>query len=188
MKRRTVKALVCAAIMAVSLSATACGASKEAANTSAEEEAPVEEEAPAEEEAPVEEEAPAEEEAPVEEASAEEESSSQKTLEDFLKEDPTAEKQLQEQAAAQGDDQMDMSIEIKGNEVMCVATFKEDVELPEGTADTLSATLEQMGSAFSGLAGTLDDMIGAEKGTVSYGVRYCDASGDVLAEASFRAE
>lgn len=177
MKRRTVKTLVCAAIMAVSLSATACGASKEAANTAAEEEAPVEEEAPAEEEAPVE-----------EEASAEEESSSQKTLEDFLKEDPTAEKQLQEQAAAQGDDQMDMSIEIKGNEVICVATFKEDVELPEGTADTLSATLEQMGSAFSGLAGTLDDMIGAEKGTVSYGVRYCDASGDVLAEASFRAE
>ena len=171
MKRRTVKALVCAAIMAVSLSATACGASKEAANTAAEEEAPVGEEAPVEEEAP-----------------AEEESSSQKTLEDFLKEDPTAEKQLQEQAAAQGDDQMDMSIEIKGNEVICVATFKEDVELPEGTADTLSATLEQMGSAFSGLAGTLDDMIGAEKGTVSYGVRYCDASGDVLAEASFRAE
>ncbi len=183
MKRRTVKALVCAAIMAVSLSATACGASKEAANTAAEEEAPVGEEAPVEEEAPAEEEAPVEE-----EASAEEESSSQKTLEDFLKEDPTAEKQLQEQAAAQGDDQMDMSIEIKGNEVICVATFKEDVELPEGTADTLSATLEQMGSAFSGLAGTLDDMIGAEKGTVSYGVRYCDASGDVLAEASFRAE
>ena len=181
MKRRTVKTLVCATLMAISLSATACGGSDDAAkgaDAATEDAAPVEEEAPeAEEETSAEEEAP-----------AEEESSAQKTLEDFMKEDPTAEQQLQEQAAAQGNDQMDMAIEIKGNDVVCVATFKDTVELPEDAADTLNAGMEQLGSAFSGLAGTLDTMIGAEKGTVSYGIRYCDASGNVLAEATFRAE
>lgn len=171
MKRRTVKALVCAALMAISLSATACGGSKDA-DTTTEAAAPVEEEV-----------SEAEEEAP-----AEEESSEQKTLEDFLKEDPTAEQQLQEQAAAQGNDQMDMAIEINGNDVVCVATFKDTVELPDDAADTLNEGMEQVGSAFSALAGTLDSMIGAEKGTVSYGIRYCDADGNVLAEASFRAE
>lgn len=81
-----------------------------------------------------------------------------------------------------------MSIEIKGNDVVCVATFKEGIELPDGTADVLNEGMEQLGSAFSGLAGSLDSMIGAEKGTVSYGIRYCDANGNVLAEKSFRAE
>ena len=83
---------------------------------------------------------------------------------------------------------MDMSIEIKGNDVVCVATFKDSVELPEDAADVLNAGMEELGSAFSGIAGVLDDMIGVEKGTVSYGIRYCDANGNVLAEASFRAE
>lgn len=197
MKSRTVKTLLCAALMALTLSMTACGGSNDAAQAAdaateeaapageeapAEEEASVEEEAPAEEEAPVEEEAPADEEAPAEESSA------QKTLEDFMKEDPTAEQQLQEQAAAQGNDQMDMAIEIHGNDVVCVATFKDSVELPDDAADTLNEGIDQLGSAFSGIAGTLDSMIGAEKGTVGYGIRYCDADGNVLAEATFRAE
>lgn len=196
MKRKTVKTVFCAALMAMTLSMTACGGSDDAAAgaDAASEEAAPEEEAPAEEEAPEEEEAaPAEEEAPAEEAAPAEESAEQadgeqKTLEDFLKEDPTAEQQLEEQAAAQGNEQMDMAIEIKGNDVMCIATFKEDVELPDDAADTLDATMEQMGSMLSGLAGTLDTMIGAEKGTVSYGIRYCDSDGNVLSEASFRAE
>lgn len=188
MKSRTVKTLLCATLMALSLSMTACGGSDDAAPAT-EEAAPAEEETPAEEEAPVEEETPAEEEAPAEEETpAEEESSAQKTLEDFMKEDPTAEQQLQEQAAAQGNDQMDMAIEIHGNDVVCVATFKDSVELPDDAADTLNEGIDQLGSAFSGIAGTLDSMIGAEKGTVGYGIRYCDSEGNVLAEATFRAE
>lgn len=196
MKRRTVKTLFCAALMALTLSMTACGGSDDAAASAdaateeaAPEEAPAaEEEAPAEEAAPEGEEAPAEEAAPEEEAAAEQADGEQKTLEDFLMEDPTAEKQLEEQAVAQGNDQMDMAIEIKGNDVMCIATFKEGVELPDDVADTLNAGMDQVGSMLSGLAGTLDNMIGAEKGTVSYGIRYCDSDGNVLAEASFRAE
>ena len=44
MKRRTVKALVCATLMAMSLSVTACGGSDEASNGA---DAATEEEAPA---------------------------------------------------------------------------------------------------------------------------------------------
>ena len=83
---------------------------------------------------------------------------------------------------------MDMEIEVKGNAVVCVATFKDSVELPDDISEQLSAGMDQVGSAFSALAGALDDAIGAEKGTVSYGIRYCAPDGTVLAEASFRAE
>ncbi len=185
MKRKTVKTVLCAALLTIVMSATACGGSDDGAKSAdaAVEETSVEEEAPAEEEAPVEEEAPAEE-----EASAEEESSGQMTFEEYLFSDPTAEQQLKEQAAAQGNDQMDMDIVVKGNEVICVATFKESVELPDDVSEQLSDGMDAVGSAFSGIAGMLDEALGAEKGTVSYGIRYCDSNGNVLAEASFRAE
>lgn len=211
MKRKTVKVLLCAALMSLALSATACGGSDAGSDSAAPaEEAAVEEEAP-EEEAPAEEEAPEEEEAAPEEAPAEEEtaapaetpaaeapaeeeasggavSSGQKTLEEYLKEDPTAEQQLMDQAAAQGDDTIDMSIEVVGNEIYCVGTFKDSVEMPADAADTLNAGMSELEPAFSAIAGILDEAIGAEKGTVSYGIRYCDSDGNVLAEASFTAE
>lgn len=184
MKRKTVKTLLCAVLLTIAMSATACGGSDDGAKSSdaAATETSVEEEAPAEEEAPVEEEAPAEE-----EASAEE-SSGQKTFEEYLFEDPTAEQQLKEQAAAQGNDQLEMDIVVKGNDVICVATFKDSVELPDDVSEQLSDGMDAMESAFSGIAGVLDEAIGAEKGTVSYGIRYCAPDGTVLAEASFRAK
>lgn len=176
MKRKTVKSLLCAALMALTLSATACGGSDDGAKSANAETAT---EAPAAEEASVE--------AEEEEAPAEEKSSGQKTLEEYLKEDPTAEQQLKEQAA-QGNDQMDMAIEVKGNEFLCIATYKDSVELPDDVSDQLSEGMDAMGGAFSAIAGALDEGIGAEKGTVSYGIRYCAPDGTVLAEASFRAE
>lgn len=191
MKSRTVKTLFCMALMALSLSMSACGGSGDAAKDAdtATEEAS-EEEAPAvEEEAePVEEEAPAAEEeaeSDEEEASAEEVSSDGATLEEYLKGDAEAEKQLEEQAQSMGSDQMDMAIEVNGNDLVYVATLKEDIENSDELADTVN---EQVGPTFSALAGVMDEVIGAEKGTVSFGIRYCAPDGSVLAEASFRAE
>lgn len=180
MKRRTVKVLVCATLMAISLSATACGGSDDAAKSTdaaTEEAAPVEEEAPeAEEEA-----ASSEEEAPAEE----EASSDGATLEDYLKGDAEAEKELEEQAKSMGSDEMDMAIEVNGNDLVYVATLKEAIEDGDALADTVN---EQVGPTFSALAGMMDEVIGAEKGTVSFGIRYCNPDGSVLAETSFRAE
>lgn len=200
MKRKTVKTVLCVALLTIAMSATACGGSdggKESAapaiveENSEEEEASAAEEAPAEveEEAPAEEEASDEEEAPAEEkASAEEASSGQMTLEEYIYEDPTAEQQLKEQAAAQANDQLDMEIEVKGNDVICVATFKDSVELPDDVSDQLNSGMDTLEPAFAAIAGMLDDAIGAEKGTVAYIIRYCASDGTVLTEASFRAE
>lgn len=176
MKRKTVKTVLCATLLTIAMSVTACGSSNDGAKSTdtAVEETSTKEKAP---------EAPAED-----KAADKEESSGQQTLEEYLSADPTAEQQLNEQAAALGNDQMDMDIEVKGNDITCIATFKDSVELSDDAAEQLSASLDSLEAAFSALAGMLDDSIGAEKGTVSYGVRYCASDGTVLAEASFRAE
>lgn len=139
MKKRSMKTILCTALLALAMSVTACG-------------------------------------------------SSDKTLEAYLKEDPEAMQQLEEQMASQGDETVDMSIEVSGNDVICIGTFKDSVEVSDEDAAMLESSLDEFGSVFSAIAGTLDDTIGAEKGTVSYGVRYCDSEGNVLAEKSFKAE
>lgn len=188
MKRQTVKAYLCVALTALTLSMTACGGSSdgdkgtavtqkaEAAveEATAEEMAPVEEETPAEKETPVEEETPAEEEV----------SSDGATLEDYLKGDAETAKQLEEQAQSMGNENVDMAIEVNGNDLVYVATLKQEIE----DGDALVDAVEQMGSVFSALAGMMDEAIDAEKGTVSFGIRYCQPDGTVIAESEFRAE
>lgn len=143
MKGKTLKTILCAAVLAITMSVTACGSSNDGA---------------------------------------------EKTFEAYLFEDPTAEQQLKEQAAAQGNDQLDMDIEVKGNDVICIATFKDSVELSDDASEQLSEAVNSLEDAFSVIAGSLDEAMGAEKGTVSYGIRYCASDGTVLAEASFRAK
>lgn len=169
MKRKAVKSLFCAALMALTLSATACGASGDGDKSAnaAVIETSTEDEAPAEE-APVEEEA----------------SSDGATLEDYLKGDAETEKQLEEQAQAMGNENVDMAIEVNGNDLVYIATLKEEIEDPDALVDAV----EQMGSVFSALAGAMDEVIGLEKGTVSFGIRYCQPDGTVIAESNFRAE
>lgn len=139
MKRRSMKTILCTALLTLAMTVTACG-------------------------------------------------SSDKTLEAYLKEDPTVMQQLEDQMATQSDDTLDMSIEVSGNDVICIGTFKDSIEVTDEDAEMLSSSLDELGSVFSAIAGTLDDTIGADKGTVSYGIRYCDSSGNVLAEKSFKAE
>lgn len=191
MKRRTVKALVCATLMAMSLSATACGGSDDAAgnaDTATEEAASTEEETPAaEEEAPAEEETPAEDEVTAEEENTEEEEAGGETttLEDYLKGDAETEKELEEQAQSMSNESMDMEIEVEGNNLIYVATLKEDIENADAMVEAIN---EQLGSTFSALAGMLDEVVEAEKGTVSISIRYCAPDGSVIGEASFSAE
>lgn len=182
MKRRTVKTILCAALLTLAMTATACGGSDDAANGT---DAATEEAAPAEEEAPAEETAPAEEEVPAKEEAPEETGNSGVTLEDYLKGDAESEKQLEEQAKSMENENLTMEIEVNGNELVYVATLKEEIEDPDAMAETLN---EAVGPTFSALAGMLDEVVEAEKGTVSIGIRYCAPDGSVLAESSFRAE
>lgn len=188
MKRKSVKSLLGAALVALTLSMTACGGSDDGAASQA---AVVEAETPAEEEVSDGEEASAEEEASPEEASveeeapAEEEASGAATLEDYLAGDAETAKQLEEQAQTMGNENMDMAIEVNGNDLVYVATLKQEVENPDDLASSIE---EAVGPTYSALAGMMDGVIGAEKGTVSFGIRYCAPDGTVIAESSFRAE
>lgn len=202
MKRKSVKVFVCTAVMALAMVVTACGGSKDAAEgveEKAQEEVPVADEIPAaeeeetadeetpavEDEAPTDEETSAEDETPAEEDAAD---SGSMTLEEFLADDPETEQMLKEQIAAQGNDQADVSIDIKENELIYTITAKESVEMVEGAAEGLQKKLEENASIYASRASLLDQIIGAEKGTVAFSLKYCDSDGNVIAEASFRAE
>ena len=184
MKRRTVKALVCATLMAMSLSVTACGGSDDAAKGA---DAATEEAAPAEEEAPVEEEAPAaEEEAPVEEEIPAVEPGSGKTLEDYLNEVPEQKQQLEESIAAQAQDGVSIAVDVKGNEFTYIYTIEDASAITDEMKENIKNGLETTASVFEMMAESLDKAVG-EPGAVTLVVRYQDADGNVVEERSFNA-
>ncbi len=193
MKRRTVKALVCATLMAMSLSVTACGGSDEASNgadaateeeaSAAEEEAPAaEEEASAEEETPAAEEASAEEEAPAADAA------SGMTLEEYMNSTPDQKKQFEEEMAASAQDGISIAVDVKGNDFTYIYTFEDDSLITDEVKSNLKTGLEATASVFAMMAEQMDEAIGADKGTVTIIVKYQDGSGNVLEEGSFHAE
>lgn len=193
MKRRTVKALVCATLMAMSLSVTACGGSDEASNgadAATEEEAPAaEEEAPAaEEEASVEEETPAAEEASAEEEAPAADAASGMTLEEYMNSTPDQKKQFEEEMAASAQDGISIAVDVKGNDFTYIYTFEDDSLITDEVKSNLKTGLEATASVFAMMAEQMDEAIGADKGTVTIIVKYQDGSGNVLEEGSFHAE
>ncbi len=193
MKRRTVKALVCATLMAMSLSVTACGGSDEASNgadAATEEEAPAaEEEAPAaEEEASAEEEPPAAEEASAEEEAPAADAASGMTLEEYMNSTPDQKKQFEEEMAASAQDGISIAVDVKGNDFTYIYTFEDDSLITDEVKSNLKTGLEATASVFAMMAEQMDEAIGADKGTVTIIVKYQDGSGNVLEEGSFHAE
>ncbi len=193
MKRRTVKALVCATLMAMSLSVTACGGSDEASNgadAATEEEAPAaEEEAPAaEEEASAEEETPAAEEASAEEEAPAADAASGMTLEEYMNSTPDQKKQFEEEMAASAQDGISIAVDVKGNDFTYIYTFEDDSLITDEVKSNLKTGLEATASVFAMMAEQMDEAIGADKGTVTIIVKYQDGSGNVLEDGSFHAE
>ena len=139
MKRRSMKTIVCAALLTLAMSVTACGGSK-------------------------------------------------KTLEEYMKADQAAMQELESQMEAMGDESTDMAVEITGNNVVYTATLKEGYEVPEENIALMEESLDTMESAFVAIAGALDEEIGADKGTVLFGIKYCNPDGSVLVEKSYKAQ
>lgn len=116
------------------------------------------------------------------------------TLEEIVKEEPDILEEVQATAAELETEQMAMTIEIKGNQVLYVTTFKDALytTMSESSvkelAQNLSEGMSGVASEISAIAETLDDEMGFKKGTVSMVLRYCDSNGRILAEAEFRAE
>lgn len=199
MKRKSLKFIACAAIMAMTLSVTACGGSDdaapaaetEAADDAAETEAPAED-AAGDDAAEAEPETEAEAEPKAEEAEdegADTAAATGETVESLLN-DPAVKAQYEEAFAEYEEQGMTVSVSAKGNELMMSLTFKDASQVTDEVGEQLQAALDDdaMASVFSGLAGALDSSVGGEAGTCTYSVSYLDPDGNVLAEKSYTAK
>lgn len=196
MKRRTLKSIACAAIMALALSATACGA-KDAAKT--EDKAAVEDAATTEADAPEADaevetpEADTEADAPEADAEAEEPAADDagstegySNLEDYYN-DPAVKSALDSALGAMGGDGMALTIDVKENTLTMICKFEDSSVVVDGVGDALLEALETQAATFETQAKTFDDAIG-QAGACTVVVRYTDPDDNVLAEKEFKAQ
>lgn len=205
MKRKTLKSIACATIMALTLSVTACGGSgdtapaadTEATDDAAESEATTDDAAESEatndnaaESESTDDAATADDAA---EADAEAESTDDtaaatgETVESLLN-DPAAKAQYEEAFAEYEEQGMTVAVDAKGNELLMSLTIQDASLITDETAGQLQSALDQSESVFAALAAALDTSVGGEPGTCTYSVSYLDPDGNVLAEKSFKAE
>lgn len=199
MKRKTLKTIACATIMALTLSVTACGGSDDTASAvetettddAAESEAETEDAAESETTDDAAEDTAATDDAA--EADAEEEGTDDTaaatgdTVESLLN-DPAAKAQYEEAFAEYEEQGMTVAVDAKGNELLMSLTIQDASLITDETAAQLQSALDQSESIFAALAAALDTSVGGEPGTCTYSVSYLDPDGNVLAEKSFKAE
>lgn len=179
MKRRSLKFIACAAIMAMTLSVTACGGSdNEAPAAETEEAADTAAEAETETEAEAEPEAEAETEGDTAAAGD--------TLESMYA-DPATKAELEAAFAAIAPDGMSVGLETKGNEMTVIIKIEDSSMIVDGMVEELEAKLDQQASQCEAMAGQLDEAIGVT-GECTVIMRYLDPDDNVLAEKSFKAQ
>lgn len=182
MKRKSLKFIACAAIMAMTLSVTACGGSDDTAPAAETEETTGTE---AEPEADVDTEAEAE---PEEDAEAEDDSAAAdgQTLEDIFN-DPATKSQYESVFEAMGQEGMEVSVEATGNELAVIIKITDSSMVVDGMGETLESALDQQAATFEEQVKQFDEAVGTPDAcTVT--MRYLDPDGNVLAEKSFTAQ
>ena len=203
MKKRTLKSIACAAVMALALSVTACGGSDDAAKTN--DDANVEENAQNTEDAGTDTEAETETEdttaadtgADTEDAAADTETEADAsaagaegtyaTLEDYYN-DPAVKSQLDASFESMGEEGMALSVEAKENVLTMICKFEDSSMVVDGVGDTLSAALDANAATFEQIAASFDEAVGGAAGTCTFAVRYTDPDDKVLAEKEFKAQ
>ena len=204
MKKRTLKSIACAAVMALALSVTACGGSDDAAKTN--DDANVEEPAQDTEDAGTEPEtetetetedttaadtgADTEDAADTEteaDASAAGAEGTYATLEDYYN-DPAVKSQLDASFESMGEEGMALSVEAKENVLTMICKFEDSSMVVDGVGDTLSAALDANAATFEQIAASFDEAVGGAAGTCTFAVRYTDPDDKVLAEKEFKAQ
>lgn len=198
MKLRAVKVIACAAVMALALSATACG-SKEADKTednaaveNTEDAAAPEDAADTEPESPADTEA--EPEAPADntgdDASADNAAASgdavYSTLEEYYN-DPAVKSILDSAFESLKQEGMTLSIEVKGNVFSMTCKFEDSSMIVDGIAEALEQGLDASASQFETQAAEFDEAVG-QSGACTVAVRYTDPDDKVLAEREFKAQ
>lgn len=201
MKRRTLKFMACAAVMALTLSVTACGGGSddskstptvEDTDTQEDVSAPEVEEETEDEVNEAEDEettAPeAEEEEPEAEAGSESEDGEYfETLEEAFA-DPEVKAAWDEEIKSMDIDGMEISYEVTGNDfIVNYKVLDTVIDNPDDFAEQMEPVMEQLGSVFSLVAEVFDEAIGKE-GATTVVVRFLDASDTLLIEHSYKAE
>ncbi|MDE7259638.1 MAG: DUF4854 domain-containing protein [Lachnospiraceae bacterium] len=200
MKIRTVKLVACAAIMALTLSMTACGGDDAAATTGTETEVAdtddsAEVEPEAEEETEPETEEPADDADTEAEAEVEDEADTDDaddaaagdytTLEDYYN-DPTVKAALESAFDAMAGDGMSAACEVSGNEFTVIIKIEDSSMIVDGMGEALSAALDAQADTFKAQVKQFDDVIGQD-GACTVVMRYTDPDDNVLAEKAFTA-
>lgn len=187
MKRKSLKFIACAAVMALTLSVTACGGSdKGASSSSADDSAAVEDTANTEDVADDTDDTDAAEEVnTADDADAGDEYFS--TLEEAF-EDPEVKAAMDEQLGSMDMDGMEFSYEVTGNDFIVNYKVTDTViDDPDDFAEQMEPVMDQLGSIFSAVAEMFDEGIGQE-GAVTVIVRFLDANDTLLIERSYKAE
>lgn len=191
MKRKTLKLVACAAIMALTLSMTACGGDDAAATTGTE---TTDTEPEVEADAEPETEAPAEDTADDTEAVADdaEETADDTasvdgytTLEDYYS-DPTVQAALDGMFSSMAGDGMEAACEVKGNEFTVIIKITDSSMIVDGMGEALAAALDAQEDTFKEQVKQFDDVIGQE-GASTVVMRYTDPDDNVIAEKAFTA-
>lgn len=184
MKRRTLKFMACAAVMAMTLSMTACGGSDDAGAA----ETPAAAETQAEEQAVADAEEEAKEAAADVEAEAENEADAAtgQTLEDYFS-DPDTKAAFESALDAMGGEGLGIDYEVKGNDFTMEFTFDASTELPENAGEMLATEIDNQADTFSEQVESFDQVVG-QPGACTVTVRYFAADGTLLAEKTFSAK
>lgn len=201
MKRKTLRFMACAAVMALTLSVTACGDGDGSANSEivqAEQDEEIEAEVKAEEikaetqEEAKEAEAAAEEaakevEAEAEEAEteAEENAAEFSTLEDYYNA-PGMKEQMDSMAESMSEEGMSAAVEVKGNEFIMIIQYEDSSMIVDGMGEAIDQMMEAFADTFVQTAAEFDKEIGQD-GACTVTVRYLDPDGNVLSENSYKA-
>lgn len=204
MRRKTLKAIACAAAMVLALSVTACGDSDDTSTTTVapvvetpaqtekkvevpqvddndEAEAEVEDEVGAEDEADVEDDAEAED-----EGDAEEEAEYASLEEAFA--DPEVKAEMDDMISSMEEDGMLVSYEVTGNDFVVIYQFTDiTVDDVDGLAESMSEAMGQLEDMFVELAEMFDEVLG-EEGASTITVRCLDAADSVLFEDTYSAQ
>ncbi len=216
MKRKTLKFFACAAIMAMTLSVTACGGSdKEDKATETEAEGDAADATDAADDSAdaadatdaaddstdaaddsagaaddstdaADDSADAADDATDDSAAADSSAAAGTTLEELFKE-PTAKAAFDSMTESIASEGMSASINAVGNEMIMEVNIEDSSLIVDGLSDSLNAALDAQAETFKTQVKTLDTSVGQE-GACTFTVRYLDPDGNVLAERSFKAE
>ena len=195
MKRKTLKMIACAAIMALTLSVTACGGddakTAESNDTETTADAAADDTEAATDDAADDAEAATDDTADDTEAATDDAADDTdaagdfQTLEDYYN-DPTVKSALDAMFASVAEEGMSADLEVKGNEFTVIIKIEDSSMVVDGIAEALSAALDSQEETFKSQVKQFDDVIGQE-GACTVIMRYTDPDDNVLAEKAFTA-